>query len=277
MKKLLFIALLSTLGFSYTLVMPYGAFIDYSDDTIKDIAYDGGVYIDAFKFPFKIELGGDYLKIRYKKNLVSDYYEKDLTAIGHYYIGNNYEIKAGIRNMYIDQNGNDDKYDKVLIGGILYYKYLKYNLGLDYYYSTYDNFDVKQFTSHFGFNFGNYYSSEGAFYFDMKLNFIKVSDRIKANTKHSNYIDGDISLSNYQGPWTTTIKASYGKNVYKVANGGFVVYNLGEEYKYNVGINISYKLNRVSALTIGYTNTHFKESNKNAYSNSYLISYSISF
>ena len=41
---------------------------------------------------------------------------------------------------------NNDNYDNVAIAGIEYYKYLKYNVGGDFYYSSYDGFNVKQFS-----------------------------------------------------------------------------------------------------------------------------------
>ena len=278
MKKLLSIAALITLGFSYTTISPYGSFIHYSDKTVKDKAYDGGVYLSCFKSPFKIEIDGEYLDLKYKNSSnINDYLEKDLTLIGNYFIGFNYKIKAGIRNMYINQKYNNDSYDKVLIAGILYYKYLKYNMGIDYYYSTYDGFHVNQITPHFGINFGNYYSNIGSFYLNTSINFIKISDKVVANTPDDSYINTDISLTNYKGPWATTIKTSLGKNTYKVANGGFVVYNLGEEYHYSYGLDISYKINKKSSLKIGFNRSKFEENNKNAFSNVYVASFTYNF
>ncbi len=277
MKKLLSIALLISFGISAPItVMPYGSFINYTKNTNKDKGYLGGIYSNYFKWPFKLEMDGEYLKITYK-DTTPDYYEKDLTFVGNYFIGNNYKIKAGIRNMFIHQKGSSDSYDKVLIAGILYYKYLKYNAGIDYYYSTYDNFHINQITPHFGFNFGDYYSDAGSFYLNTSVNFIKISNKTIANTPKDSYVNTNISLSNYKGPWTTTLKASLGKSAYKVEDGGFVVYNLGEEYHYSFGINISYSIDKTSALKIGYTRSRFEENNQKAYSDVYVASYVLSF
>ncbi len=276
MKKLLSIALLASLGFSagFT-VMPYGSYIDYSNST-KDYGYLGGVYASSYKFPFKTEIDGDFLKLKYKDGN-PNYYQKDLTFVEHYYFGKNYEIHGGIHNIFISQSGNSNHYQKVLFGGILYYKYLKYNTGVDYYYSFYRNFHVQQITPKIGFNFGNYYSPEGSFYAQAKVNYIHISDKIKAGIPKDNYWNTDLKFSNSKGPWTTTLKASIGKNAYKIANGGFVVYNLGEEYKYSGGIDISYALNKTSALKVGYSRSKFEENNKNAYSNVFVASYISSF
>ena len=281
MKKLLSIALIASLGFSANLtIMPYGSYIDYTKNSVKDEAFDGGVYASCFKWPFKVELDGEYLKINYRNStFIPNYYEKDLTFVGHYFIGNHYQIKLGIRNMFIDQKYNSDDYDKVLIGGVSYYKYLKYNVGIDYYYSTYDGFHVSQITPKAGVYFGNYYSYMGSFYLNGDVNFINVSDKKAAGTKNNGYVNGDISLTNYQGPWATTIKGSIGVNTYKVANGGFVVYNLGEEYHYSYGLDVSYRLNKRSSFKIGYDRSKFKNTttNKKAFSNVYVASFTYSF
>ena len=277
MKKLLTAVLLTGIGFAANVnIVPYGGFIDYSKYTIKDKAYDGGVYVGYFNLPYKFEIDGEFLQLKYK-DTIPDYYERDLTFIGSYFVCNNYKIKLGIRNMFIDQKNNSDDYDKTFIAGLLYYKYLKYNMGFDYYYTSYDNFHVSQITPKFGFYFGNYYSDEGSFYFGADINIIKISDKYIADTKDDTYVNSDISLSNFKGPWKTTLKASLGKNTYKVAKGGFVVYNLGEEYHYTFGIDINYKLNKKSALTIGYSRSRFDENNQKAYSNVYTASVSYSF
>ena len=276
MKKLLSVALVSTLGFSASLtLMPYGSYINYTDST-KDNAKLAGIYGSYFKSKVKLEVDGEYLKINYK-NSIPAYYQKDLTIVGHYYIGSNYDIHGGIHNIFIDQTNNPNNYQKVLFGGILYYKYLKYNFGADYYYSDYRGFDVKQITPKIGFNFGNYYSKIGSFYAEAKVNYIDISDKNKAGSKDDRYVNSDIKLSNYNGAWTTTLKTSLGKNSYKVGGDGFVVYNLGEEYKYSYGIDESYALSKNSSIKAQYSRSKFNETNKDGYSNTFLISYSHSF
>ena len=276
MKRLLSIALLASFGFSagFT-IMPYGSYIDYSG-SLKDSAKLGGIYASYFKSPFKIETDGEFTKIKYNSS-ISNYYQRDLTLIGHYYIGYNYEIHAGVHNIFISQINNPDHYQKVLFGGVEYYKYLKYNTGVDYYYSDYRGFNVKQITPKVGFNFGNYYSNIGSFYAQVKVNYINISDKNKAASKDDKYLNTDLKLSNYQGPWTTTLKTSLGKNSYKVDDNGFVVYNLGEEYKYSYGIDMNYALSKKNSIKAGFTRSKFEENNKDGYSNTFLLSFATSF
>ena len=100
MKKLLSIALLSTISFSANLVMPYFSYIDYSNKSIKDEAYNGGIYFSYFKMPYKLEADVETLNISYKDN-TPDYNENDVTLVGNYFF-NNFKVKLGIRNMFID-------------------------------------------------------------------------------------------------------------------------------------------------------------------------------
>jgi len=278
MKKLLSISALVSLGFSATVVMPYGSYINYSSHASKDKAVIGGIYMSYLKSPFKFELDPETTHITYK-GTTQNWNQKDLTAVFHYYKGYNWNFKAGIHSMFIDQNGNNDSYDKVLFGGILYYKYLKYNTGIDYYYSDYDHYNMKQLTPKIGFYFGNYYSDNGSFYTELKINYIRVSNQINANTNKSHYLNEDFKLSNFKGNWTTTLKISLGKNAYKVANGGFVVYNTGEEYKHSYGIDINYALSKKENIKVGFSRSTFDENGniKNNYANAFSISFLTSF
>jgi len=276
MKKLLSIAALVSLGFSATVVMPYGAYLNYSNKALKDKAVIGGMYLSYFKSPFKLELDPEATKITYKDN-IPDWNQRDLTSVLHYYAGYNWDFKVGVHNIFVDQSGNSDKYDKVLFGGIKYYRYLKYNMEMDYYYSTYDGFHVSQITPKIGFNFGNYYSEAGSFYAEAKLNYIKISDTNVANK--DNYTDIDLKLQNYQGYWMTELFASLGKNAYKVANDGFVVYNTGGEYKYSAGINLNYYLSKTLSVKVGFSRAKYTldNSNTDVFSNTYVASISKSF
>ena len=275
MKKLLSLALLASLGFSAKITLiPYGSYLHYTNST-KNHGYLGGIYSSFFTFPFKTEIDTEFTKLKYNYGM-PDYYQRDLTLVEDYYFKDHYKIRAGIHNIFTSQ-GSSNHYQKVLFGGILYYQYLKYNAGLNYYYSTYEGFDVSQITPHIGFNFGNYYSYTGSFYASADINFINISNKNAAHTPQDNYVNGDVLLTNYQGRWATTIKASIGKYAYKVANGGFVVYNLGDEYHYSYGLNVSYDVNKRSAFKLGFTRSKFKENGKDGYSNVYVASYTLSF
>ena len=275
MRKIFSIVALASLGFSANIaVMPYGAYVNYSDKALKDDAVVGGIYVSCFNSPFKFELDAESTKITYK-NTIPDWNQKDLTGVAHYYIGNNWDVKVGMHNIFIDQDNNPDNYDRVFFGGILYYKYLKYNTGLDYYYSQYDHFHVNQVTAKAGVNFGNYYSAVGSFYTEARVNYIKISGN--SGAKKDDYTNVDLKLQNYQGRWMTELYGNVGKNAYKVARDGFVIYNLGEEYKYSAGLDINYYIDKTMSLKVGFSRSKYEINNKNAYSNAYTVSFVKSF
>jgi len=269
-KRLISLSLLTTTLFGAS-IMPYGAYIKY-DNSAKDKAYLGGIYYSKFTSPYKLEADAEMLKIKYLKTETTpkDYNEFDLTLVGHYYVGYNYDYKFGIHNIF-----TDDDYNQVFIGGVLYYKTLKYNYGADVYVGNYKNFQTYQLTPKAGFNFGDYYSQYGSFYAEGKLNIINISKSDKAPKQ--NYTNIDLKLQNFIGDFTTTLKYSLGKSAYKVAFDGFSIYNLGNEYKNSIGIDLSYKLDKISSVKVGLTNSTFTEDDKTAHSYTYLVSYSKSF
>jgi hypothetical protein len=254
--------------------MPYGSYIDYSSNTLKDKARLGGIYASYYKWPVKIEMDGKILKIDYKDD-IPDWNQRDFTLKGNYYYKTNWLFNAGIHNIWTKQYENEYHYDKVIFGGIDYYKYLKYNVGVDYYYSNYKGFDVSQVTPKVGFNFGNYYSKIGSFYLEGKYNHIHISkENIAPDDTYNNF---DLKLQNFKGPWTTTLKTTFGKFAYKVANDGFVVYNTGDEYKYGYGVSVNYVFKRVNSINFSFERDKFDSNNQEAFSNIYIISFSRSF
>ncbi len=292
MKKFL-LSVVATLSFaaSTSTLMPYGAYIHYGDKSTKDYADLFGIYASYYNFPVKFELDGEYLKIKYKSITKSvpitpsstitttynpsDWNQYDLTFAAHYYQGYNWDYKVGIHNVFIDQKDNPDNYDKVLFGGVMYYVYLAYNAGVDFYYSMYNNFHVNQYTLFGGVNFGNYYAPGGSHYVEVKLNFINISD--KDVTGKKNYVNAEAKYTNAQGPWVTTIGGNIGKNAYKVESGGFVVYSLNDEYKGKAYIKVNYSINKTTGVGVKYTKTYFEEGDKDTFSDTYMLEFSKSF
>lgn len=273
MKKFTLLSIAASASIYAVTLMPYGGYIDYSD-SIKEKAYYGGVYGSYFKSPYKLEFDVGHLEITYKDS-TPKYKQTDLTLIGNYYIGKNVALRAGIHNMFIDQKDNSNNYDNVLFAGILYYKTYQYNLGLDVYRSDYDGFDVVQISPKYGFNFGKYKSSIGSFYAEAQLNFINISQ--PGYTSKRDYVNLDLKLQNFNGAFTTELFTSIGKSAYKVAKGGFAVYNLKEEYKYSFGASVGYSFKDASFLKATYTRSKFSENGNDAKSNNFMLSFSKSF
>ncbi len=272
MKKLILssIAVMGLMGANFS-VMPYSAFINY-DNSVKDKGYIGGLYGTMYISPIKIEYDFEKDIFKYKNN-TPNWNQWSFTGVFNFYKGYNYIFRAGLNHIKVSQ-ANEKQNDNIYILGALYYKYLNYNTGFDFYHSKYKTFKINQLSMKYGKFFKTY---DGTFYFEIKPNLIFISDKIKANTPKKNYTDVDFKLTATKWPWVTTLKASVGKNAYKVENGGFVVYNLGEEYKYNYGINVSRYFKNIGTFRVGFSRSKFSENNQDSYSNVYLLTYTRAF
>jgi hypothetical protein len=262
----------AVLSFAYSSfsVMPYETYIKYSNKSVKNKALLGGLYLSYYNYPIKIELDGEYLKIAYKENVPS-WDQKDLTLKSSYLLGNHWIFNAGIHNIWSKQYEDKFKYNKVLFGGIDYYNYLVYNIGIDYYYTNYKDFNVYQISPKIGINFGDYYSFLGSFYLEEKYNYIHISEENIAPKNH--YNNFDIKLQNFNGPFTTELSASLGRFAYKIDKDGFVVYNTGDEYKYNYGLSINCNFQETNNIKIGILRSKFKNSGNDVFSTSFTVSF----
>jgi len=270
MKKTLLILLgVSSIAMSKTVVsaMPYSAYIDYTSPT-KDKAYVVGLYSSFYNFPNKLEVGLENITIKYK-NGTPDLDQNDLTAIYTRYIAKNYFVKGGLH--YVNSDDKLTNHGIIGILGVNYYKYLKYNLGLDVYYSDYKDYTLKslkvlQLRPYVGFNFGNYNSKLGSFYLETDYNYIKPKDASLHGFSNS-YNSFGLKLTNYKGKFTTSIDGWAGKRVFAVDNGGFTVYNLGEVYKAGTSASVDYAIKPTTHVKLKYSYSKFDETGKKAHSN----------
>ncbi len=268
-KSFLLLASAATLAIAKTSItlMPYSAYINYSGSAKKD-AYVIGTYASFYNLENKLELALENINISYNNGL-KDLDQNDFTAIFTRSFAKNYALKGGFH--YID---SDDKAtNKGLVGilGFNYYNYLKYNLGLDVYYSKYKDYKPKelklvQVKPYAGINFGDYNSKFGSFYLEANYNYIKPNSAATFGLKKS-YNSFGVKLTNYKGKFTSSIGAWAGKRVFAVTNGGFSVYNLGEVYKGGVDASFNYALNPKTNITLKYNYSKFDEANKKAHSN----------
>ncbi len=263
---------------TYTTIMPYSGYIKYGGGTTKNHGLVAGLYSSVKKGANKVELGLEHTKIYYSGSATrSKLDQSDLTFIYTHYKGYNLLYKAGFHYIASDDAQTDD--GKIFMLGAQWYKYLKYNAGLDVYYSDYHkskpSLHIWQLNPHAGYNFGNYYSSIGSFYLQADYNYIHINDA-NAHALNNNYHSFGLSLSNYKGAWTTTISAWLGKRVFSVVNGGFTVYNLGEEYKGGVKLSVQKALSLKSYVKAQYEYSKFKDVS-NAHSHTFVISYSHTF
>ncbi len=271
MKKIsLSFILLSSLALAKSVVtlMPYTSYIDYSS-SVKNKANVVGIYSSYYNYPNKIELGLENINIEYKTGQ-PDLDQNDITLLYTRYFKKHFFLKGGVH--YIKSDDKPTDHGLIGILGFNYYQYLKYNAGIDLYYSRYKHYQPKelkvlQVRPYIGFNFGNYYSKLGSFYLEAEYNYIKPDNHKELNLK-SNYNSFGLKLSHYKGKWTQTLGAWVGKKAFAIDNGGFTVYNLGETYKAEAKASVDYAINLKTHVKVQYSYAKFDENGKKAHSNS---------
>ncbi|BCD67476.1 hypothetical protein [Nitratiruptor sp. YY09-18] len=273
MKKLSIVSFMAASLLAGDIVLPYGGYIAYTGNTKRDSAYLAGVFLSHSTKKYALDVDLEYMRISYDGGIPT-YKQKSAALLYHYYQGEHIVYEIGMNNIFTDQGNNDD-YQKVFTAGILYYDYLHYNYGVNLHYSSYDGFHVWQVSPKVGINFGDYKSQIGSFYAQVQYNYINISEDWAA--LKDNYSNADIKLTNFNGSFTTTAQASFGKNAYKVAKEGFVVFNLGEEYHTSYGLSVAKALSKNSSLKIQGTRARFYEQNKKAHSNIFVVSYTRAF
>jgi len=275
-KSILAFSVFASVAMAKTAItaMPYSAYINYTSPS-KDNAYVVGLYSSFYNFPNKLEIGAENINIKYN-NGQPDLDQNDFTAVYTRYIAKNYYLKGGLH--YINSDDSTTNHGIVGIFGINYYKYLKYNLGLDVYYSKYKDYKPKslkvlQLTPYIGINFGKYSSKYGSFYLKANYNYIKPNSASTFGLENS-YNSFGLSLTNYNGKFTTSLGGWVGKKVFAVDNSGFTVYNLGEVFKAGVNASVDYAIRPTTHIKLKYSYTKFKESGKKAHSNTVATSLS---
>jgi len=258
-------------------ILPYTGLLKYSGTTTKDSGYVVGLYFSDFESPWKTELDIEHSGIKYKDS-TPNLNQSDFSIAVNHFKGYNLAYKYGFH--YISSSDELTDSGKIFTFEALYYKTLKYNYGVDIYYSHYSNLDtsptIAQISPKAGFNFGDYYSPIGSFYIEAKFDYIKPLKNKRINNLENVYSSTQITLNNYNGKFTTTLSIWGGKRSFEVANSGFVVNNLSDTQTSGVKISESYKIDTKSSTKFEYSNTNFDENGK-AQGKVFLVSYSYNF
>ncbi len=257
------------IGSSYAIPMKfstsiYSAGLSYDKSLTKDDGYVVGVYgYWGIGLQHSLEFGLDYTHINYKNNQ-PDLDQTDLTFIYTNYSFNKTKLKIGFH--YIDSDDKLSDGGTTVILGFDKYEPYRWNAGVDLFYTKYNDYinlngskglDVYQITPKVGFYFGDYYKY-GSFYLETLATYIKHSDDVGFG---KSFVSLEERINYYIKKFAFTLSVWGGKRSFFVDNGGFVVYNLQEKYKYGVSFKAGYSFNQrlgVSA-TVGYQK--FKEIN----------------
>jgi len=271
MKKIvLSIALLGSLAMAQTnyTFIPSGKVSTYSGDTDKDYATSAGIYFSGYENSYETIIGAEGKRVVYKnESLNDDISQTDITGMLKLNVIDNFNAKIGIHHIV----STDDLTDggNTFIGGIKLNSN-SLNLGLNVYYTNYDNLvnlDITQLSPEVGFNFGN--NS-----FKIKGDFINIENNDKVGLKDS-YSSTEVTFKNQTGIFGTTLSGWLGKRIFAVSNNGFTVNNISDKEKGGVYISENIHLDNISSLEIGYSYTKLEgiKSGDDASKNSVNIAY----
>lgn len=246
-------------------IVLYGGALEYSDSS-KDNGWFAGAYFQKSLVEDRLEFAYERTEVDYIDVDTLALKQNDFTLIWTHYLSSSYSVRLG--GHYIDSNDilSDGAYS--LFAGIKYFEGYAFDMGVDGYYSTYDDYlsddqatkglDVIQIVPSIGFTFGQYYSSIGSFYAKLSYDYIRPENEGLAQLRDS-YHSAAISLKNFNGKWTTTVGGWAGKQVFAMRNEGFVMYNLNEEHRGGAELSVHYAFSDRSGLKVQYGYESFKE------------------
>ena len=246
----------------------YGTYINYSGSDVKDYGYSSTGYLSIWSGKVhNLQFGIEHTHIEYK-NGYSDLDQQDFTAVYSNTNGilKNHTFTFGVHYINSDDDLTDGGYTLFFDGTYFNYQteypYLfNWSGGIGIYYSSYDNtvdFHVLQVNPHTSFRL---YSSQafGGLYTDITGYYIHVSNSDRVGVNNDNYYSLDVALRYYYGNYEFKVGGWIGKQVFAVKNGGFVVYNLNEEYKGGFYGEISYNLSKHFRVSLNVSYNRYAE------------------
>jgi len=274
MKKLLFIIIILNSICADT-INPYTYKITYDKDSTKDSETGYGVYGNYILNSFFIDYGLSTLKRDYKKN--NKITQNDITLVYNQYLGKDILSRVGIH--YINSDDKNIDKGKIFILGIKQFDNKNYNIGIDFYYSSYSNLSdltIMQFSPFAGFYFKTDYVS-GDFYFKSVYNIIAPQKTDLGISKNRYF---NFSLSNIYGNTTSTLSVNaFGTEQFSINNGGLFATTQKESYKNTLGLSLEYKISNSFSVKAKAKIFDFRDEDNNnqAIKKLYSLSLNISF
>jgi hypothetical protein len=246
-------------------VVPYGAKIDYdndSDKSIKDKGIMGGIHASIGNLNYLLEVDYAHLKTEYKNSDIDDLKQDDVSLVyGRYF--KNFMFKIG--DHYISTSDKELGDANIIIAGVGAYKFDgadKYTIGLDGYYSkysdghdeTYDekSISITQFTPYISFY--KLINDDISNTINLKVNYQKASDY-----EDDSYTSYEISDTFGYKNFFTTLKYYNGDMRTGVKDGGMTVFNTLDLMNDGFDIKLGYYITPKAVLTISYGQNNYEE------------------
>ncbi len=215
----------------------YGTFVDY-EGSDKDFGYATAVYGSFGNGREGLEAAVSYFYLDYRSNQAS-LKQRDFTLVYTKLFGLSPGLSLRLGGHYILTDDELTHEGKVLFGGLTYLVPYRWNVGLQASYSDYrHDVSVIQLSPHFGRFLGVLSGSSS--YLEARAYLIGLRGADELGLSRDLYGSLEISLTNTFGALSVKVSAWLGKEVFAVKSGGFVVYNLLNEYRGGVSAEVSY-------------------------------------
>ncbi len=255
MKKIMVILvlLMSVKSYAATTFIGYGSYINYADDPVKSSGYSLTNYISSGNLVHNFEFGINYSKINLLEPTLVESKNEYVTSYTMWNFTEAYSNWGGwIKNMafrvgFHYMSSKDDDFSdrgKIVFGDITYFIPYKFYLGTEGITSQYTTPDgdlrVFQITPHI--NFRAFFSIVyGSLYMGGKAYIIALNNPQYVNIRGYTHYSYEGWLTYHYGDFSTTLSLWSGDQIFAVKNGGFVVYNLAENFTSGSTLNINYK------------------------------------
>ncbi|NPA40496.1 MAG: hypothetical protein GXO57_08665 [Thermodesulfobacteria bacterium] len=251
----------------------YTTYINYRNSSIKNYGIAVTAYLSLWHGYFDdFQFGAGYTYIKYKNQ--PNLKQKDFTFAysNTNTILKNHVITCGFH--YISTT--DDLTDNGKVGFLDIthywldkYRLFKANLGLGLYYSFYNhstNFQVFQLLPHTSIKVFSTLK-EGTLYVDLAGYYIRVSKSKELQLSKKNYFSFGADARYYYGRTYFGIGGWIGDQIFAVKSGGFVVYNLTEEYRGGAYFETGYTFKNGLYSSLKFEVTSYKEAGEKPYQN----------
>ncbi len=243
-------------------LVPYVAYSEYQKDA-KDKALIRGVYTKFTNPKYSVELNIEKTNLDY--NRTYDTTQNDFVLAYSQLLSNNYKFHSSLH--YISSDNNQSDKTKVIFLGLQRFKQNKFDLGIEFAYSRYEETalaeNIGQARVYGGLTFGDYKSMMGKYIAKLGATLLYPEYTNSNSSLKSNYSSYDISLTQFKGAFINKVSYWYGEQLYGVRDRGFVVYNLNELHESGIYISSRYSLYEDMGLSLTYTKENFNDLDTN--------------
>jgi tetratricopeptide (TPR) repeat protein len=227
-------------------VTPYYAYLDYGAESIKNHGQVAGLY-GYLAARNSIEGAIEWTNLRFNDSTNLD--QQDYTLVYTQLWRPKWKFRVG--GHFINNNDpfSDDTWSAFF--GSRYAELNKWDIGIDAYYSRYQNHpinrDIVQLTPHVGIEVRPHDCLRVRL--DTRLHWINTSEEV-FNVGKQDFLSLEASLRFERDPWKFALIGWTGEQVFAVRRDGFTVYNLGELHTGGYGGEVTCRLFGSSYFTV---------------------------